>query len=343
MRLLLAVWLLGGCDTGFQLVATDDAGADGGTTDAGSLLQVVHDDPDGGTLRNVFGVAADEVHAIGDAGKIVYWDGTSFSQPNLGSGYDLTAGWGLSKTDQWITAVVHGTPQGMFFHKGTAAMGRWIQASANVPNGLLGVFSPDGATWFASGYNGAVYTTDAMGPFHTGVQFPASPCHGMMTFAPMLWQVSGNNPSSIGFAGDQCTGYFWDGSMGHALINSDATTSFRAVFGPRGAATDLYFGGNYYGLYHFDGTNLETKLNDERDQPGDIGLYIRAIWGPDARHIVCVGDAGRIMTLDAMTEKVTILPSPTTRVRHLGRVARRRLDRRRGRTHLARANRFLMR
>src|SRR5438477_171037 len=83
------------------------------------------------TMRNVFGVAPDDVHAIGDAGRIVYWDGASFSEPNLGSGYDLTAGWGVSKTDQWITAVVHGTPNGIFFHKGTAAMGRWIQASAN--------------------------------------------------------------------------------------------------------------------------------------------------------------------------------------------------------------------
>jgi hypothetical protein len=277
------------------------------------MWTVVHDNPDGGALHGVFGVAPDDVHAVGDNGVVLDYDGTGITELNLGGGYDLTSGWGNAHTEQWISGVVHGTPDGILFHLGAMPANRWVQANtAPIPNGLLSVWGT-GDTRFSTGYNGVIYTTDPQGPFHLGYQVPASPCHGMMTFAPLLWSASGNNANSVGVAGDACTTYFWDGSLWHGLINPDSTRIFRSAFGAPGDTTDLYFGGNYYGLWHFDGSPLEIQINEERGDPGDIGLFLWGIWGPDAQHLVCVGDAGRIMTYDVMTQKTTIYPAPTTR------------------------------
>jgi hypothetical protein len=305
----LAVACWAGCQSGFVRVNPDG----GDAADLGSAWQVVHDNPDGGDLHALFGVAADNVHAVGDNGVVVAWDGNALTELGLGGGYDLTSGWGANATDQWISGVVHGTPNGVLFHLGTTPALRWVQANrAPIPNGLLGVWGVDDQR-FATGYNGTIYSTNAAGPFNQGIQVPASPCHGMMTFAPMLWSVSGNSATSIGVAGDVCTNYFFDGVEWKGLINPDATRIFRSVFGPPGATTDLYFGGNYYGLWHYDGTPLQIQLNEERGPAASIGLYLWGIWGPDSQHILAVGDAGRILTYDAGTQKVAILPPPTTR------------------------------
>jgi hypothetical protein len=315
---LLCVLVAAGCHGGFHLVP----GGDGGAADmSGTGWRVVRDQPDGGALRAVFGVAPDEVHAVGDSGRVVTWDGNSFTEPMLGSGYDLTSGWGISKTDQWICGVVHGTPDGILFHLGATPADRWVQANTEpIPNGLLALWAapPSRARsaapqWWSVGYNGVIYSTDAKGPFHMGNQVPPSPCHGMMTFAPLLWSVSGNSATSVGIAGDVCTAYFFDGTLWNRLTTPDTTRIFRSAFGAPSATTDLYFGANYYGLWHFDGTTLEIQINEERGPAPNIGLFIWSIWGPDTQHLIAVGDAGRIMTYDAGKQQVTIRPSPTTR------------------------------
>jgi hypothetical protein len=308
VRWLLLFLAATGCESGFQRVP-----GDGGADMANSWQVVAGDSDDGGTLRAVFGVDENDVHAVGDEGRVLDWDGNSLTELNMGSGYDLTSGWAANHTDQWITAVIHGTPNGILFHLGTSPPNRWVQANtAPIPNGLLGVWG-SGDKRFATGYNGIIYSTDTMGPFHMGNSVPANACHGSTTFAPLLWQVSGNSPTSVGVAGDACTAYFFDGINWNGLINPDSTRSFRSAFGAPGNITDIYFGANYYGLWHFDGSTLEIQINEERDQAQNISLFTRAIWGPDAQHLVAVGDLGRIMTYDTGTQKVKILPSPTTR------------------------------
>jgi hypothetical protein len=84
------------------------------------------------------------------------------------------------------------------------------------------------------------------------------------------------------------------------------------MWGFPGPTADIYQGANYYGLWHFTGSSDPVlQLNEEKDQPQNVNRWIWGIWGPSADKVIAVGDAGRIMTYDKTSGKVTIQPSPT--------------------------------
>jgi hypothetical protein len=56
-----------------------------------------------------------------------------------------------------------------------------------------------------------------------------------------------------------------------------------------------------------------VQVNEEKDVPQKLERSIWSIWGPNGDKIIAVGDAGRIMTYDKATQKVTIVPAPTGR------------------------------
>ena len=89
--------------------------------DAGDYSGVVVDMPTDATIRALWGAADDDVWAVGDAGAIVHWDGTSWTIveapaiPGLAD-HALVAVWGWQKDELWIAG------EGLLAHKSRATV-----------------------------------------------------------------------------------------------------------------------------------------------------------------------------------------------------------------------------
>jgi hypothetical protein len=308
-RSIVAVlWIAcAGCGGGFHPL---DLGTDGGTsTDAATLWSTVQDEPDGGALRAVWGSAPDDVHIVGDDGAIRDFDGTQWYAVQLGSGNQMSGVWGQSKNDVWAAGTIAVNGRGVLFHKTTD---KWIQFGTT-PLGLKSVWGIADQRW-AVGVQGGIFSGDVNMPFATGVQAQPNPDVPPTLDAPINWQIAGNSLTSVMIAADVDTTFFWDGAMWHTYVDPvDRTRAFRSMFGLPSTSTDLWYGANYFGIWHFTGaTNPVVQYHEEKDRPEDVARSIWSIWGDGAR-LIAVGDEGRIMIVDMQSMGVSTLPSPTPR------------------------------
>jgi hypothetical protein len=302
MRTLLAL-LLVGCG-GFSPLDG------GGGADMSSGFTALQDAPDGGALRAVWGSGPDDVHAVGDDGTIFDWDGTQWYRVVVGQGYQLSGVWGSSKSDVWAAGKIALNGRGILFHK-TADL--WVEFGST-PLALKSVWGVDELRW-AVGVQGGIFSGDTSAPFSMGMQALPNPNIPTTVDSPINWSIGGNSRSSVMIAADVDTTFFWDGTMWHDYEDPiDRTRTYRAIFGVPSATTDLWWGANYFGLWHFTGAaNAVVQFNEERDRSEDAARFVWSIWSPDGARLVAVGDEGRIMTFDAATMAVTRRPSPTTR------------------------------
>jgi hypothetical protein len=263
--------------------------------------------PDGSALRAVWGSGPDDVHLAGDDGNLFdVAAGDNISHAMMGSGKDIGGLWGSSPTDVWAVGIQRDTPSGFVLRKNGPG-GQWIEYGPT-QYGLHAIWG-SGTQHFAVGYNGAILTGADL---KTGVAVDRAACAPATTFSPVLWSVSGNSSTSVLVAGDVCSNYRYNGTGWFTDSDSfDPTRTFRAIWGVPGANIDFYEGANYFGLWHYRGPGEPvTQLNEEKDQPQNLSRYIWSIWGFSANQVVCVGDAGRIMTWDGTAVKQVL--SPTT-------------------------------
>lgn len=305
-------------------IAGDDAGsgdaqvdgtAESGSDAGASPFSIVYEDDDAGALRAVWAASPSDVFAVGDDGMIREMVAGTWYTPIIGQGFDLTGVWGASASDVWAAGTLRNTDTGIILHRQN---GMWVEF-ASVPHGLRTVWGV-GDTRYATGNDGVIYSGPAAKPFSSGIQVPPNANVLATTFAPILYSIGGNSPSNVMVAADVDTTLYWDGTEWHDYEDPiDRTRTFRAIFGAPNAAPDagpdLYEGANYYGLWHFTGAkNPVLQLNEERDSPQKFNRYIWSIWGVSSDRIVCVGDAGRIMTYaEAPMMQVSIVPAPNSK------------------------------
>jgi hypothetical protein len=296
--------LAAGCG-GFRAV-----GVDGGPPPADAdlvLEQLQVDLPDGAVLRAVWGSSPTDVHAVGDDGLVLDWNGQGWEAPKIGAGKDLTGLWGTGPDDLYAVGTLRDTSMGYVIHRG--ADHKWdILTSKVMP--LRAMWGSD-TLRVSCGRAGVIYQGPPNDPFMTGTQF--SPPPNINTdFAPILYGIGGNSDSSVMIAGDVQATYYYDGAWHTYVDTTNPTRAFRAIFGLPQATPSIWEGANYYGLFHFtSATELVYQLNDEEDLPQNISRSIWGIWGPSDDQIVAVGDGGRIMTFDTQTMRIRIRDSPT--------------------------------
>jgi hypothetical protein len=300
--------LLGSACGGFHPVAVD-----GGPppADADLVLEQVPDVdvglPDGAVLRAVWGSSSSDVHMVGDDGLVRDWTGKEWQAPMIGAGKDLTGVWGTGPDNIYAVGMVRDTSMGYVLYRGPDHT--WVILSSKI--------MPLRAMWgndtlrVACGRAGVVYQGPPADPFITGMQFP--PQAGVTTdFAPILYSVGGNSPSSVMIAGDVQSTYYYDGSWHQYIDPTNPTRAFRAIFALPQVTPSIWEGANYYGLFHFTSSkDPVAQLNDEEDVPQNISRSIWGIWGPSDDQIVAVGDGGRIMTYDSQSRNIRIRESPT--------------------------------
>jgi hypothetical protein len=296
--------------------AAPDAGADvdaGSGDDASTLPEsgftIVRHLPEAGALR-ALSVVGEQVYAGGDDGALLEKAGSEWKQVVLGPGIDVSGVWSSGPTEALAVGTLKNTNKGPIFRRGK---GVWAQIGT-APHGLRTVWGIDDVR-YAGGNDGVIYTGPANDPLGTGFQQPLPPNVPETLFAPIVYAIGGSSKNSVMAAADVDITLFWDGTTWHPFQDPiDRTRSFRAIWAFPGTATGVYQGANYYGLWHFTSSSDPVlQLNEEKDQPQNANRWIWGIWGPSADKVVCVGDAGRIMTYDKTSGRVTIQPSPTGR------------------------------
>jgi hypothetical protein len=310
--------LLASCDSLKTATLDADAGAstDGGAVDDASMLPesgftIVHEVLEGGTLRALSVVGSEQVYTAGEDGVLLEkkTDG-GWQKYRLGPGINVTGIWSAGPTEALAVATLENTNKGPIFRR---ANGLWTQIGT-APHGLRTVWGIDDVR-YAGGNDGVIYSGPPIDPLRDGTQQPLPPNVPDTLFVPIVYSISGNSKTSVMAALDYDTTMFFDGTgtMWHTLQDPiDRTRSFRAMWGFPGPNTEIWQGANYYGLWQFTGsTDPVFQRNEEKEQPQNANRWIWGIWGPSADKIVCVGDAGRIMTFDKASGRVTIQPSPT--------------------------------
>jgi hypothetical protein len=293
--------------------AESEGGADGGDDASGlpeSGFTIVRHMPEAGALRALSVVGTEQVYVGGDDGALLEKAGSDWKPVVLGPAIDVSGVWSSGPNEALAVGTLKNTNKGPIFRR---AKGIWAQIGT-APHGLRTVWGIDDVR-YAGGNDGVIYSGPATDPLRDGVQQPLPPGVPETLFAPIIHSIGGNSTNAVMAAADFDLSVFFDGATWHTFQDPiDRTRSFRTMWGFKGPAVDVYQGANYYGLWHFtSATDPVLQLNEEKDQPQNANRWIRGIWGPSADKVVCVGDAGRIMTYDKTTGKVTIQPSPTGR------------------------------
>ncbi len=268
------------------------------------------DAPDAGAWRGVWGSAADDVHVVGDDGKLLYWKQGQAYRISAGAGYDFAGVWGADANEVWAVGTIRTSQRGVIFKRSADAWNEF----GTTPLPLKSVWGA-GDYRIAVGPSGGIFYGDKTAPFVTGIQAQPNPKVPPSPDAPINWSVSGNSTSAVLVAADVDTFFLFDGASWHAFDDPiDRTRTYRAAWGAPGGG-DIFMGANYFGLWRWVGQGQPVfQLNEEKDTQDKFSRYLWGLWGtPDGKYVVAVGDQGRIMTFDVGTQKVATRPSPTTR------------------------------
>ncbi len=291
-------------------IADLDAGDDASELPETGFTIVRHM-PEAGALRALSVTTTEQVYLAGDDGVILEKAGAEWQTVVLGPGVDVTGIWSSGSTEALAVATQKNTNKGPIFRRGN---GVWAQIGT-APHGLRTVWGIDRIR-YAGGNDGVIYSGPPNDPLGNGFQLPLPPNVADTLFAPIIYAIGGNSTKAVMAAADaDSTLFSTDGTTWRLFEDPiDRTRSFRTMWGFPGPTVQIYQGANYYGLWSFTSPGGPVfQLNEEKDQLQNPNRWIWGIWGPSGDQIVCVGDAGRIMTYDKKTGKVLIRPSPTVK------------------------------
>jgi hypothetical protein len=299
----------------------DEDGADGG--DPGdpdartpSIFTVVKQEPDGGSLSSVFGFAPNDIHAVGENGTILHYDGTSWTKGAMTTGALLAKVWGRAPNDVYAVGVLAEGARGVLMHYDGNG---WVE-EREFDEGLTSVWGTKDFV-LVGGFNGKVYKKTPTKDWYLLVTLEKNPdapyepnVHPDDNFAPVVDALWGNDGMHFAAACDLDTTVFYrDPSMWVPEYDPvNRKRRFRSVWGPPGTNYNLFFGANYNGVWLVqEDITFSLSLHEERDTPDRVNEAIWGIWGTATDNVLFVGDKGRIMSWHGMSD-VTIVPSPTT-------------------------------
>jgi len=310
-------------------IGDDGATEDGGDGDGGgeaatredggaqSNFTVVQQVPDGGSLSSVFGFAANDIHAVGENGAMLHYDGQSWTRAGTTSGALMTKVWGRAPNDVYAVGVLAEAARGILLHND----GRGWKEEREFDDGLAAVWGTEDFVLIA-GLKGKVYKKTATRDWYLLVTFEKNPfatpepsVHPDDAFAPVVDALWGNDATHIGAACDLDTTVFYrEPSMWVPEYDAvNRKRRFRSIWGPPGSNYNFFIGANYNGVWLVqDDISLFLSLHEERDSPERVNQAVWGIWGTASDNVLFVGDRGRIMSWRGRGD-VSVVPSPTTR------------------------------
>jgi len=231
--------------------------------------------PSTGAYYAVWGTSASDVMAVGTAGRVVHFDGSSYSPLSSGTTNTLFDVWGSSSTNVYMVGALGtvlrydgssfspvtlpGTPRTMWDIDGTTAGNAFMvgQAYDGVMN-RAAVYSNDGSGWSGPTFLSATNNSNAYG----------------------VWAVSATEAFAVGSAGAiwHLEGGVW------TPMTSPLTTPLNGIWGT--SASNVYAVGSANGgmatLLHYDGSSWSRI-------PMTTNTFLWKVGGTGANNIYAVG------------------------------------------------------
>jgi hypothetical protein len=301
-----------GADAGFDAPTESDGGI--GATAGG--FTVVRTEPDGGSLSDVFGFGPNDVHAIGENGVILNYDGQTWTTTSGTTGALLAHLWGPAPNDVYAVGVLAADARGILLHYD----GRGWITEREFDDGLAAVWGTKDFV-LVGGLNGKVYKKTPTRDWYLLITLEKNPyavpepsVHPDDNYMPVVDSLWGNDATHFAAACDlDMTVFYRDPSQWVPEYDPvNRKRRFKKVWGPPGNNYNLFFGANYYGIWQTVGDiSMSLSVHEERDTPERVNQFIWGIWGTSSDKVIFVGDKGRIMTMGA-NGNVTLQPSPTS-------------------------------
>jgi hypothetical protein len=320
VRFALTCFALLGCgEIRSAPAAAGDAGSDAagdanvGAT-AGGFTVVAHT-PDGGSLSDIFGFAPNDIHAVGENGAILDYDGNTWNSLAGTTGALMTKVWGPAPNDVYAVGVLAADARGILMHYDGKG---WIE-EREFDDGLAAVWGTKDFV-LIGGLNGKIYKKTPTRDWYLLVTLEKNPnvtgdpsVHPDDRYMPVVDAIWGNDATHMAVACDLDTTVFYrDPSQWVPEYDPvNRKRRFRKVWGPPANNYNFFFGANYFGIWLVTGDiGMSYSVHEEVDTPERENQFVWGIWGPSSDRVIFVGDAGRIMTLDN-NGNVTTQPSPT--------------------------------
>ncbi|MCF8247796.1 MAG: hypothetical protein K9J37_03950 [Saprospiraceae bacterium] len=216
-------------------------------------------------LSTLWVADANNAWAVGDAGTILYWDGSAWSAQTSGTSDNLSGVWGLSATDVWAVGQ-----NGTIRHwDGTA----WSGQTSGTSNWFYDVWGIDATHVWAVGQSGVIRMWD--GTSWTTQSSPTS------TNIYDVWGPASNNVWAVGHNGII---HKWNGSSWSSQTPLSATY-LACVWGTD--ANNVWTVGSDGLIFKWNGSAWTA-------QTSGTSQYLSGLWGVDANNIWVVGGSGTI-------------------------------------------------
>ena len=208
-------------------------------------------------LFDVWGSSSSDVFAVGAAGTVLHYDGSTWQTQASGSTADLFGVWGSSATN--VYAVGN---EGKVIHYDGSS---WTPVSVPVSVILKAVWGSSASDIYAVGFDGNVLHFD--GSAWTVTQVPYLDDYGEIAGYTDFWDVWGSSPDQILVVG-QGHGFWYDGQ--DWVEEFSLYDYYRAVTGL--GPTEIYAAGGPAGtlLRRFDGTKWNSVQLEDSGSPEDL-------------------------------------------------------------------------
>jgi hypothetical protein len=225
-----------------------------------------HPLPQGSALHGLSGTSPIDAWAVGDAGTILHWSGSAWSNSPSGTTSQLNAAWSVSGTEAWAVGEA-GT---ILRWNGSG----WTGVSSGTPSGLHGIWGSSATDAWAVGDSGTVLHWNGSG------WAPAA-----SNTTGLLYGVWGSGPNDVWAVGYDPVALaagiiHWDGTSWGALPFVSANT-LTSVWGS--SATDVWAVGAGGAIFHWDGASWSAS-------PSGTTLDLMSAWGTGSADVWAVGE-----------------------------------------------------
>ena len=216
-----------------------------------------------GGLHSVWGSSGSDVFAVGDSGRILHYNGSTWSAMTSWTTNNFYGVWGSSGSDAFAVG-----DEGRILHYNGSDWSAIISWSRN---NLRGVWGSSASDVFAVGWNGTIL-------HYNGVTwFPMT--SGTTTNLISVWGNSASDVFAVGVLG---TILHYDGNK-WSSVSSGITSSLRSVWGSSGS--DVFAVGNSGTILNYNGIAWSTVINNLSVTTYDLS----SSWGSSGSAVFVVG------------------------------------------------------
>jgi hypothetical protein len=251
-------------------------------------------------LKGIWGSSSTSIWCVGTAGYVGRWNGTNWSNQNLGISFSAITG--IDEHNVWI-----GGNQSILKLEGQ----NWVSTNFTATDSVLGIWAANLSNiWAVGGSQGYIWKSAGAGGGWNTIEGPTSgnryyrAIHG--TSVDSVWAVgneaSGSpilgsapitvnavwagSPSSIWIIGDNGRIQRFNGSSWE-IHSSGTSQSLRGIYGV--GINNVWAVGRNGTIVHWDGVSWSVQNS------GTLA-HLNSVWSHDAETVWAVGSAGTVLT-----------------------------------------------